>query len=148
MKLSFFLPLIIIAGIGAVSGVYLLENSAEPEIKDTITILDGTFDTETHEIILNIQLTVQETFTVTTSSSLLFTVEITDTDHWAINSIGLTVITNHILPVGSSTYTHYGTLIQTIQTFAPIDPPDSITIRVLLGNNALLTSDPFQLNLG
>ena len=147
MKISYFLPLLIIAGLGTAGGVFLLNNSANSDIKGTIIILGSTFDTETHEITLNIQLNAEEAFNITTSSSLLFDVEIMDTDHWAINSVGLTVITNHIIPAGPSTFTHYGTLIQTIQTFAPIDPPDSITIRILLGNNALLASDSFQLDL-
>ncbi|MHA2366167.1 MAG: hypothetical protein ACXAC7_19560 [Candidatus Hodarchaeales archaeon] len=110
---------------------------------------DGSYS----EITLVVELHSNEAFELTTSTSAAFSVEIIDYiyseddeyDHlegmWSLESASLQVITTHQFPEGTSTFTLIASLIQNHPTFAPIDPPESLIIRVILGDNYLISSD-------
>lgn len=112
-----------------------------------LSVVDSTFDKKTMNLQLTIQLIATDAFEVITSSAAVFSIEIISYDDgildgmWSIHSISAQVITTHQFPAGTSQHKFSGTLVQNFPTFAPIDPPDLLSFRIILGDNVLVSSD-------
>lgn len=131
---------ILVGSVGAV----LLFSPSTIEGRHVI-ITEASYSTSSSSVHLKVKVQTDQTFSVTTTTASAFQVEVLQPGYSVLVLAGQ-VITNHTFSAGTTTY-DVGGMLAGPSGSDPSHFPDFLYLRVHLGDNKLLSSEPYRLYL-